>query len=276
MKLFRVLLPGLLMLSACGDSTDNPEGDSQNMGDGDNAGDGDTSGDGDQGGPGDGDGDQSGDGDVSDPDGLMIEVNLTHMNMLFVGTPGLAGSVTVAEAGERVTDATVTINSTKLTLDETLEHYPVGPGLISGVDAGQSVTITATRGDKSVSLVLPCPEEVSILEPTENTLVNEGESVTIKVSRPIIVQPFSPVPFVGVRAWVAGTNEFRPGGTTTFLGTAAYLMDGATSATVKAPMKLTFDDGYVAEVEVPGDLVKQGDSSGSCSLSRRVMLSTDQ
>jgi hypothetical protein len=270
MKIFRVLLPGLLMLAACGDSADKPKGDSQNMG----GGDGDGDGDGDQNRPGDGDGD--GDGDTSEPGGLTLEVSVTHMDMLFVNTPGLAGSVIVAEGGERVTDAKVTVNGTELVADDTLEFYLIGPGLISGVGAGQNVTVTATRGGKSASLTLPCPEEVSIVEPAENTLVNEGDNVTIKVSRPILVEPFSPVPIVGVRMWVGGTDNFREVGTATQLGTAAVLEDGATTATVKAPMKLSFDDGYVTELSVPGKQITQGESSGECSLSRRVMLTTSQ
>jgi hypothetical protein len=197
-----------------------------------------------------------------------------------------SGSVLITNNGTAVSDATVTLNEVALPL---LPHPATGnpTGFYSAnsttpIAGGSTLALNASEQGQTAALSLPCPNEVSITSPKENTTVKEGQVLTVTWSGSVDV---------GNEVMIAGdtssvTNTLKPSlhiyswnGTAN--GTPARLLSAdangdildptATSGTITVPSGA--GPTAVLELHVAGKLIEPNTSmAGQCNLSRRVVL----
>lgn len=258
MSAVRVLVPVLVVsLTACSDPASDSANPGQNTG----------------GGPGGGSGGSAGapsgsGGDPGEGGGLRFDASVFHSNFPTDGNGNVTGRVTVYDGeGGPVTDAVVSVNGVELSLHPFgIEDYVVED--VPSVEAGASVTVTASRGGRSTSLTFQCPEEVTIVSPEADTPVSAGQMITVGISRGFSVDP----PMVTTCPWDPKDNLTRICGSP-LLGTGAWFdVDQTTSPEFEVTDDFAFDESWLVHLFVSGASVVEGESSGECSLTRRVPL----
>lgn len=200
-----------------------------------------------------------------------------------------SGSILVEKAGKDVNDAVVTLNGTTLPL-ATMMGMPMDgfysaddAALSSPISAGGTLKVSATQGGSTASMDLPCPKEVTITSPTDNTAVTPGQTLTVTWSGSLDTGalPAGSADMGTLADMLKSHLSFHAyDATAKSVGSLVMNKTGegaispsATSATITIPS--TDATGLVLELNVQGKMVT-GTNSGVCNLSRRVLLTVSK
>lgn len=195
------------------------------------------------------------------------------------GVDGKIGIKRTGQGDNYVKIASVTLDGTTLSTVEGLLGTQYDPGVVtpSGA-AGQTLTIKATDGADSSTLALPCPADVQITSPTDNTAVGPGDKIDITwtgtVSGEAAFGSFGLLaPSVQLRTYDPATSKAQ--GCNQCPNAFLKVNDGM-SVTVKTSATLTVPTGtaagYLLELTSYGPVQKPADGEGHCAFTRRIIL----
>jgi len=221
--------------------------------------------------------------------GLAINASLgidTRDRLIGGETSYASGSVMVTKNGTAVTDATLTLNGVAIpplalpATEKPTSFYSAN--ITAPVAAGGTLALNASEQGETATLSLPCPNEVTITSPKENTTIKEGQILNVTWSGSLdvgneAVIASEPTSITSVLKpslniyWWDGTSK----GTPTLLPSADANFDildpTATSGTITVPSGA--GPTAVLELHVAGKLVEPNASmAGQCNLSRRIVL----
>jgi hypothetical protein len=221
--------------------------------------------------------------------GLGINASLgidTRDRLIGSETSYATGVIMITNNGTTVTDATVTLNGVPippLTLPST--GKPTGTYSASDttpIAGGSTLALNASEQGQTANLSLPCPNEVSITSPKENTTIKEGQVLTVTWSgsvdtgnEAVIASESSSVtnvlkPSLRIYSW-NGTATGTPARLLSADANGDILDPTATSGTITVPTGA--GPTAVLELHVAGKLIEPNASmAGQCNLSRRVIL----
>lgn len=196
----------------------------------------------------------------------------------------VSGLVLVERDDKEMNDAVVSVNGATLPLLVDGFYLADNAPIAQPIAAGSSLSVKATQGGSTAAVDLPCPREVTITSPTENTAVTPGQTLTVSWSGSLDTGALPP----GADSFGTLANLFK-----SWLSFHAYdsaekkvglllvgepgqgvLEPSATTATITVPDPGT--DSLILELNVKGKAVTASNYSGVCDLSRRVLLTVKQ
>jgi hypothetical protein len=132
--------------------------------------------------------------------------------------------------------------------------------------AGAPLTLKATRGAATTTLVIPCPDEVIITSPEDYFIVDPPVTITLSWTGRTVFPNAIFEPVAGLLEYTMADEAFKGA------------MDPKASASgneVKLAIPEGYFRGYAAQVTVPGEFVSKPEGSGFCNLIRRVRVYTN-
>jgi hypothetical protein len=226
---------------------------------------------------------------ASDSASMGLKVNgatLVARDRLIGSEPSYVhGFVTVERDGVLVADAVVVLNGVTLPLmigtdgQPSSGFYDPAPVMVPRTMAGGTLTLTVTQAGETTTLAMPCPAEVTITSPTDNTLVTSGQALVVTWSGSLDTGIFPSgstlplstdydviLPYLLFRDYDPATQKVGFS-----QGAQLILRDlSLSSAAITVPAR----PGLEIELHIHGKGVTSADSKtvGTCSLLRRVIL----
>lgn len=207
------------------------------------------------------------DNENKDPKKLYIEVTsaLTLTNLALKDKEAVNGLISVKKDGDNVPGATLKLNDTEIPESADTGTYDVGTASLTSVTPGAKATFIATFGGETATLELDCPAEVTITTPAEGATVTAGDSIAFAWTGTIAYENFSK-PSASIVTYNSTNGKLGLASPTN-----SARIDGS-SATVTVPSLDGTDDGWLAQLSVPGNSVETVEGFATCTYVRRNQL----